>query len=220
MSHDEAEIAYPPAPWRLGGSLFISLWLVRPPDLPTDLFIDPQHFFGRCILATAFAVYEPGGVLSYNELLLAIRVRALGRGMVSIPRIWVDNAASVAGARALWAVPKEFAEFTVATHETQVHAAGDPARAEPRFEARSEEGVLARMRFRQRAALPGCWRIWTSIAQPDDGELKIARTEALAKIAIGSARWDFPPESPLGFLHGRPPLVSLRLHRMTMLFGI
>jgi hypothetical protein len=211
-------VAYPPAPWRLVGSLVVSFWSIRERELPAAILagaLPPKRWFGRCILATAFAVYEPDGVLSYNELLLAIRVRASGRGMVNVPRIWVDSAASIAGARALWAVPKECATF-----EVKGGATGDDARTECSFEARTEEGILARMHFRQRAALPGRWRIATSIAQESDGELKLTRTQALSRIALGSTRWEFPPESPLGFLRGRRPLVSLRLHRMTMAFGI
>lgn len=209
-------VAYPPAPWRLGGSLVVSLWSLPQRELPLDILTSdllPQRWFGRGILATAFSLYEPGGVLSYNELLLALRVRASGRGMVTVPRIWVDSSASVAGARALWAVPKDFAAFTVAT-------ANDDGRTERSFEARNDDGVLARMRFRQRMTLPGWWRTRTSIAQVRDGDLTITRAQALSRIAIGSAFWEVPAESPLGFLRGRRPLVSLRLHDMTMAFGI
>lgn len=217
-ARSENGIAYPPAPWRLGGSLVASLWSIRRRDLPSAILDDrlpTQRWFGRCVLATGFAVYEPGGVLAYDELLLALRVRASGRGMVNVPRIWVDSSASIAGARALWSVPKESADFS-ADHSTS----GDDARTERRFEARREEGILARMCFRRRVALPGWWRASTSIAQMDGDGLKITQVQALSRIAIGSARWDFPPESPLAFLRGHRPVVSLRLHRMTMAFGI
>jgi hypothetical protein len=211
-------VAYPPAPWRLGGSMAVSLWSFPRRNLPQDILqegLAPRGWFGRSILATAFAVYEPGGVLAYNELLLALRVRASGRGMVNVPAIWVDSSASVAGARALWAVPKELASFTAG--QTML---ADGGRIECSFEARNGDCLLASMRFRSRAALPGWWRTRSSIVQASGGDRVITRAQALSRIAIGSAIWEFPVESPLGFLRGRRPLVSLRLHRMTMAFGI
>lgn len=95
----------------------MSLWLVPTrvlPPLPSG--VRPVSVFGRSVVATGFVDYQPGGLLPYHELLAAPVVR---RGVVpgvSITSIWVDSAASRAGGRELWGIPKEMASFEVA-HE-------------------------------------------------------------------------------------------------------
>src|ERR1700712_2340419 len=106
-------VSYPPAPWHLRGAAYISLWQVRASHLPEACLsrdVPPLTVLGRVLVGTAFAVYEPHGILAYNELLLAVQVRR-GALSVSVPCIWVDHPASVAGARALWSIPKQEAAF-------------------------------------------------------------------------------------------------------------
>src|SRR5688572_28557362 len=89
--------SFPPAPWRLEGDLYVSLWLVRAAELPADCLPPGARLatmFGRAVVATAFAVYDPSGVLAYNELLAAVPVRLGKRSVITITHIWVDHPSS------------------------------------------------------------------------------------------------------------------------------
>jgi len=213
-------VAYPPPPWRLRGIMVVSLWRIRQRDLPAELVpkaLSPQLWIGRAVVATAFAVYETGGVLSYNEFLIAVRVTAVGKGtrkgMVHVPHIWVDSPSSTAGARALWAVPKQTAAFEII--DDSVFSA----------EAFTASGPIAGLRFTPRLALPGRWPLRTKIAQQNlqnshASKLEITRVKASARMTTGSAEWAFPGPSPAAFLLGHRPFLSLRLDGMTMGFGV
>ncbi|MPZ61534.1 MAG: acetoacetate decarboxylase [Propionibacteriales bacterium] len=88
-------MAYPPAPWRLRGQMYVTMWRL-----------------GLDLVSTAFVDYQPGGVLEYRELLFARTV--LPRGLApaaTITEIWVDSEESLRGGRELWAIPKEMATF-------------------------------------------------------------------------------------------------------------
>src|SRR4051812_35716784 len=106
------DIEYPPEPWELHGHGYASVWAVPESeivDLPEG--IRPVTLFGKALVGTAFVDYLPSGTLSYHELLVVVLVRH-GRSVgVTITQIWVDSAASRAGARAMWGIPKELAEF-------------------------------------------------------------------------------------------------------------
>ncbi len=97
------------------------------------------------LVATAWVHYEPGGVLSYRELLTAVLVRRGGRSLVSITDIWVDSEASLRGGRELWGIPKDLATF-------------DVERAGPtqRWAATTRDGApIARGTVTARTVLPG-----------------------------------------------------------------
>src|SRR5688572_14994539 len=70
-------VGYPPEPWHLRGALHASAWLVPFADVPAALphGTTPILLKGRALLLTAFAVYSPGSVLAYHEMLCAMAVR-------------------------------------------------------------------------------------------------------------------------------------------------
>jgi hypothetical protein len=198
---------------RSHGSIALARETARPARRTRSARLSPKLWIGRAVVATAFAVYETGGILSYNEFLIAVRVAAGERGMVHVPRIWVDSPASTAGARALWAVPKQMATFEI--FDDSVFSA----------EAFTGSGPIAGLRFTPRLALPGRWPMRMRIAQQDlrhsnADKLEITRVEASARMMMGSAEWAFPATSPAAFLLGHRPFLSLRLDGMTMAFGV
>jgi hypothetical protein len=198
--------------------MYVSLWLVRAAELPTGCLPPGSRLatmFGRTMVATAFAVYDPSGVLAYNELLAAAPVRLGRRSLITIMHIWVDHRSSIAGARALWSIPKEAAAFEVSRGTDRVFKANA---------AISEVRPIAALDFRSRLALPGRWPLRTTTVQsrridnPGEG-VKITNARAVASIELGSATWDFVKEGPLAYLRGRTPFVSARLARMSLCFG-
>lgn len=109
-------VSYPPAPWHLRGRAYVSAWRVPAGELPATCLppdARPVAVFGRAVVGTAWAAYKPGGVLAYNEVLVAMRVRVGGRPFTTITHIWVDHPASIAGGRELWGIPKQQAIFQV-----------------------------------------------------------------------------------------------------------
>jgi hypothetical protein len=213
-------VSYPPEPWRLRGTAYLSLWQVRTSRLPEvcrPRDVPPMTVLGRVLVGIGFAVYEPGGTLAYDELLLAVQVRR-GPLSVSVPCIWVDHPASVAGARALWGIPKQEAAFAI---QQNGGAKGTD------FEARAitpQGASLAHLRFRSRTTMPGRWPVRTTIVQRslndrDDHALQTTEARAWAKVSLGAATWDFPRSGPLSFLRGRNPLTSIRLTAMSLRIG-
>lgn len=187
---------YPHSPWSLRGQLYLSLWRVGPR-----------------LVGTAFVDYQEGGELTYAELLRATPTRVGRRLAVTITDIWVDAPASRDGGRALWAIPKGLADFTL-THG-------------PVFggEARVEHGALASAEFVVGRGLPGRLPFRSRTAQrrgaSDDntGETVLAPMSGTARIRHARARWDFPPDGPFADLRGRRPLVSVVLEDFALHFG-
>jgi hypothetical protein len=213
-------VSYPAEPWHLYGTAYLSLWQIgasRLLEASLSRDVRPRTVFGRVLVGTAFAVYEPSGMLAYDELLLAVQVRG-GPLSVSVPWIWVDHPASVAGARALWSIPKQEAAFEVRR---------DRAVGESDFEARAvaTQGLpLAHLRFRSRTGMPGRWPVRINVVQHplNDGsgcKPQVTEASAWARISFGAATWDFPRSGPLSFLRGRSPLTSVRLTDMSLQIG-
>jgi hypothetical protein len=211
-------VGYPPAPWHLRGTGCVSLWRVPAVELPTDRLppgARPVTVLGRALVGTAWITYGPGGVLAYDEVLAAVRVRVGGRTCTTVTHIWVDHPASVAGGRELWGVPKELAAFRAG----EASGVGFAASA-----VTSGGQPIAAVSFRGRAALPGRWPFRTRTAQRplgpgEGGGLRIARAEVVASVELGAAAWRFAPDGPLGFLAGREPFLSVRLSGFSLRFG-
>jgi hypothetical protein len=203
-------IAYPPEPWQLRGVFRASLWLV--PRSSVEGFlpqgVSPVTLDDKVLILTGWAVYTPGGVLEYRELLCAVAVgswRTLG---VTVTHIWVDNPASMAGGRELWGIPKRLARFT------------SPESDGFSEEAHDEHGPIARLAFGRTASLPGRWPLPLRTIQSLEGKLKVTRVRATGQVGFGSARWSFDEAGPLAFLHGLRPIVSMRLGSMGVSFGL
>ncbi len=209
--------SYPPEPWQLGGSMHVSLWRVPRRALPATLeqalpaSAEVVTLRGSALVGTAFVRYEPGSVLSYDELLVATLVRH-GRGLrVTIGDIWVDSPASVAGGRALWGIPKRLATFE--------REAGNGGTVRFRAEEDEDGRTLAELRVRPGARLPGWRRLPMPTAQRLDGVDTVSRVQSLARVRLARAAWRFPPGSPLAWLEGHRPVTSATLEELAISFG-
>jgi len=194
---------YPPEPWDLHGHAYIGVWLL-PRDLapaPHSSATKPITIFGRAIVCAAFFVYEEPSPLTYDEIMTTVLVREGWRPRVSITHIWVNSPASRDGGRALWAIPKDLADFDTAAHSSY---------------AAQSIGSLAINRVRR---LP--WRapIAFRIAQDRDGSVLISPVSGRIRFGSTTGRWSFAPDGPLGFLTGRRPLVTLAARHFHLTFG-
>jgi hypothetical protein len=149
---------------------------------------------GNALVAVAFVSYEPGGVLTYEELLVATPVWDRDAVAVSVPQIWVDSEASLLGGRELWAIPKQLARFGQGSSIASVAVTG---------------GV----------PVPGRWTAVGRTAQRLDGRDVRTRLRLSGRYRLVRAAWMFPVDGPLGYLTGRAPLVSLATRDMELTFG-
>ncbi|MFI6094514.1 acetoacetate decarboxylase family protein [Lentzea sp. NPDC051213] len=190
-------MGYPPEPWHLRGSLVISLFRVPRRRAPQDHLPAGARLItlaGNVFVAVAFVSYEPGGVLSYEELLVASPVWDRGGVAVSVPQIWVDSEESRQGGREMWAIPKHLARFGQGSSIAGAAVAG---------------GV----------ALPGRWKVKGWTVQRLDGRDVRTRTVVSGRLRLARAAWFCPVDGPLGWLTGRTPLVSFALKEMRLTFG-
>ncbi len=198
-----ADTPYPPEPWRLTGELCASAWLVSQDEVafsPPPGW-SPVRIGGRLMVGAVWADYRPPGVLAYRELAVGFLVRRGARVAVTLPWIWVDSPASLAGGRQMWAIPKELAEFDGRLGE----ACG-----------MSASGAAAQMTYRP-GGPPAPVPLRLLLAQARGGEVVLTPARAAAVLAFGRARWR--ASGALAFLDGRKPLISLRLKGARMVFG-
>ncbi|MFD3934672.1 acetoacetate decarboxylase family protein [Streptomyces sp. NPDC058611] len=201
---------YPPEPWHLAGQMYLSLWAVPRgalPPLPAG--VRPLTVAGRALTGAAWVRYEGDSVLRYDEVLSAVLVRDGLRPRVTITDIWVDSPPSMAGGRELWGIPKELADFDLATGRDGVLRAS----------ARTASGELAAASFRARTRLPGRWPVAYRVLQQLEGRLVTSPVRSRCAVGPARAQWRIPPGSPLRVPAGRPPLLSLTLHDFRLTFG-
>jgi acetoacetate decarboxylase len=200
------EAGYPPEPWDLRGQLHGSLFLVPLHDVPLDLppGCRPIRLAGRAVVGAVWVSYEPGGVLSYRELMTTLLVRRGWRLLPTITHIWVDSVPSRDGGRALWGIPKALASFAFAGGE---------------LAARDDEGPLATGSVRPGRRLPGRWPVRFSVVQSLDGRAKVSPVRSSASVSMARASFEADPSGPLAFLSGRRPLLSFSLGDFRMSFG-
>ncbi|SEU15287.1 acetoacetate decarboxylase family protein [Stigmatella erecta] len=200
---------FPPAPWRLQGQLYASVWWV--PVWRLQLSLDPAFELltvaGRACVAAAFVDYQPGSVLTYGELFGAVGVRVRGSRRIgmTVTHMWVDSEPSLRGGRALWGMPKQMARFAL-----------DPAPPDAAFTGASwdaEGRELARVRMRPLAGAPR--RVRLPVPLPN---LQVLRGQVHAPPSalrfsprlLRAAEWTIPAGSPLVTLGiaGARPVVS------------
>lgn len=204
------DIAYPPEPWYLGGSMLVSVFLLPAASLPAAFALPdgrrPLRLGGRVLVGVAAVRYVSGGALDYDELLVA--VPSLGRGglRVTIPQIWVDSPASRSGGRELWGIPKELAEFRGT--ETGMTMSVDDA---PVAGIRSRRGRLL---------LPGMHQLALPILQRLDGRTTLSHNRVIGRVSALRASWRFAADGPLGYLRGHRPVLNLALHDAAIIFGM
>lgn len=214
VDDDAARRPYPPAPWYLRGGAVVSVLRVAPGQVPglADA-VPPGHLpvrvGGDVLVGLALARYE--GTLAYGEVVTAVltRPRGTARAHLTVPQIWVTSAASVAGARALWAIPKERCEVELRTTRGAVHAVATAGgRALLELDARVGRRLLPRI-----PALP------LVTAQRRGGGAVVARHRAGARVRAVRVDWRVAPDGPLGHLAGRRPLASAALTGLRLEFG-
>jgi hypothetical protein len=206
---------YPPQPWHLTGSLLVSAFRVPRAILPESFTTalpphrTPLGLGGYALVGVAFASYAPGGVLEYNELLVSVPSLRAGRLRYSIPQIWVDSIASRAGARELWAIPKEMGVFNrIAT----------PAGASTTMTIGDTAVASLTARFGSSLA-PGMRKLALPIIQVEPGRRVLSHNRVTGRLTALATEWAFARNGPLGYLTGRRPLASFALHNASIVFG-
>jgi len=197
--------AYPPAPWAMHGHMWLSVF-----RLGRD--VDAQR--PRGIYGIAWVSYRDPSPLTYGELLVARPVSEPTRA-VTITDIWVDSPASVAGGRALWAIPKDLADF-----DLDEGSRGPVSTAS--WSARVDGRRVATARFSDVSSLTPRVPFKGGTWQPPIDEHVDDATAVLKGTSRPSpcrATWDIAPDGPLGWLAGARQLASFRMRDFAMSFG-
>ena len=198
--------AYPPQPWHLTAHAFVGTALV-----PIDLL--PQlppgcraiTFRGKAIVGVAYFVYEEPSPLTYNEIMATVLVRKGWRLYVHITQIWVDSPASRDGGRALWAIPKDLADFDVVPDSS--------------YDASFEGAEIGSLTVERSRSLPVALPIGFMIAQERDGGVLRTKVRGRGRVGKAKGRWTFNPDGPPGFLAGHEPFLTLSLKKLRIVFG-
>jgi len=200
------DTTYPPAPWQMHGQLWLSLFRVRAGDHPDR---EPGLY------GVALVKYDEPSPLTYGELLVAHLVSTGGtpKKAVNITDIWVDSPASVAGGRALWAIPKDLCDFTYASER---HALTTRTRWTATLEGQPILSAAFTDVSRFAPRLPFKGDTWQ---QRDDGEEVTASLTGSSKAMPCRGIWTFDPRGPLGWLAGKRTVASFRQADFTMSFG-
>ncbi len=195
---------FPSPPWQLRAQAWLSLFAVRDggPDRRAGLY------------SAAFVDYGAGSPLTYHELLVARLQRAGRSPRVRITDIWVDSPASRDGGRALWAIPKQLADLPL-----QDRSLGPAARTTFSGVAAGRHLATAAFTAMPRAALVRVPFAASTSQQREDGTTVVTPMGGSARPVLCRGAWTFDPDGPLAFLHGRRPVVSLRLRDVRLRFG-
>ena len=198
---------YPPEPWDLRGTGYVSLWLVPRRVLPAlPRGVRPVSLSGRAVVVAGFVDYRPGGLLSYHELLVAPLVRRGARVGVSVTGIWVDSAVSMAGGRELWGIPKEMAGFGM-VHDPAFHGT-----------ARVGGDLVAEARVvRRRAGLRLPFPLRGSVWQTRGAALARTPLRLTGRVHLARGRWHV--EGPLDWLRPYRPFLTIAAADFALRFG-
>jgi hypothetical protein len=167
--------------------------------------LQPVRVGGAALVVTAWVIYEPGGVLSYRELLVAVLAHRGGRPLVTITDIWVDSTASLRGGRELWGIPKQQASFHVDGATCAV--------------VNGDGELIASSTVRPIGALPGRCRSRFTVAQQRAGELMFTPVRCTSRVRLIRIYWDFAPGGRLGWLADARPIFSASLRDFRLRFG-
>lgn len=201
-------MTYPPAPWKMHGQLWMSLFRVRAGDHADR---EPG------VYGAALVSYQTPSPLTYSELLVARPVNRAGARRINITDIWVDSQDSLEGGRALWAIPKDLCELERTTTGRRVQ------RTE--WSTTLDGTPIATARFVDLTSIVPRTPFKGSTWQRRQGDQGGADREVVAPIT-GSAKafpargsWTFDEQGPLGWLAGKRPLASFRMTDFQMSFG-
>lgn len=197
---------YPPAPWHMHGSLWLSAFKLRDDA-------DDRHPAGT--YGVALVSYEDPSPLTYHELLVARTTKnRAGKGAVTITDIWVDSAVSQAGGRELWAIPKELCDF-----DMESSFRGPVTSTDWTTTLERRPIVSAQFTDVSRAAI----RVpFTGLVeQPgiaEHPEIADVVMKGNAKALPCRSRWSFASDGPLAFLQGARRLGSFRMAGFRLAF--
>lgn len=197
---------YPPAPWHMHGSLWLSAFKLREDA-------DERHPAGT--YGVALVSYEDPSPLTYHELLVARTTKnRAGKGAVTITDIWVDSAASQAGGRELWAIPKELCDFDMESSFRGPVTSTDwttTVERRPIVSAQFTDVSRAaiRMPFTGLVEQPGI---------AEHPEIADVVMKGNAKALPCRSRWSFASDGPLAFLQGARRLGSFRMAGFRLAF--
>lgn len=194
---------FPSPPWKMRAQMWLSLFAVT----GTGRGDRPSGLYGAAVVD-----YQEGSPLTYHELLVARLHREGPMPRVRITDIWVDSPQSLAGGRALWAIPKELADLPLEVTD------GTVERMTAHGYAAGERIATARFRATPRAALLRA-PFAATISQLRDGAPLLTPMRGTARTLPCRGSWDFDAQGPLGFLHGRRPVASFRLADIDLTFG-
>lgn len=197
---------YPPAPWHMHGSLWLSAFKLRED-------VDERHPAGT--YGVALVSYEDPSPLTYHELLVArTTTNRAGKGAVTITDIWVDSAASQAGGRELWAIPKELCDFDMESSFRGPVTSTDWTATIDRHPIVSAQftdvsRAAIRMPFTGLVEQPGI---------AEHPEIADVVMKGNAKALPCRSRWSFASDGPLAFLQGARRLGSFRMAGFRLAF--
>ena len=113
--------AYPAPPWHTHGRAYAQLFVVDAARLHLPEGFRPVALAGRAIGILALIEYVAPSPLTYAELVwMPCMVRAGDDRGYFVERMYVDSAASLAGGRELWALPKQLATFAIREREATI----------------------------------------------------------------------------------------------------
>ncbi|MFF3350590.1 acetoacetate decarboxylase family protein [Streptomyces sp. NPDC002779] len=146
--------------WYLRGDLYATLLRTGIQCLPEALLhSEPElrHRGNTCLLVAAWADYDASSLGPYHEFMVLGVTRIRPPVQVTVLKIWVDSAASLAGARALWNIPKQLGDFTPG--EGPGH----------RRTLRADGRLVVSCDFRRKRRLPTATPLPLHVAQPWPG---------------------------------------------------
>ncbi|RYP86412.1 acetoacetate decarboxylase [Nocardioides guangzhouensis] len=202
---------HPPAPWRLHGDMWLSLFRVRRVSTHRD-----------GLYGAAWVRYREPSSLTYHELLVARLADVPQRRVpvtITITEIWVDSPDSLEGGRALWAIPKDLADFGLDS------SASGPVRRTS-WHAGLDNRPIAGARFTDVSALapPVPFRFRTHQTHDErtggpTGTLVEARVAGRGRALPARSHWEFAPNGPLAHLAGARPVASFTITDFALTFG-
>ncbi len=144
------EVAYPPAPWRFSGQLWMGVFRTGAEVLlPAGL----HHVLPARWLVVMLVRYLNGS-LRYDEFAVGPLARHGAHIGIFVDKIWVDDLASLHGGRQIWGLPKQLARFGWD---------GDSVRIT------DESGVVAELHVgRHHARLPVPWMPASGLGRVDE----------------------------------------------------
>ena len=200
---------FPPPPWRLQGEAYLGLWQVDARALPRDRIpaaARPVTIGHRGFIATMWVDYQDGGVLAYQEFLVAVVGRVGARPCLTTTDIWVNSMPSMVGGRTLWGIPKDLAAFSI-RHGRRSD-----------FEMDVEGKGRVDGSFRTRWTLPFTVPISGLLVQELDGVAHRVRFRSRCGMRFGHA--DLAIHMPgLEYLTDARPIVSCGLPDFRAVFG-